>query len=417
MSLTLAQIAEQLQGELTGDGSIVITGFTTAEKARPGDLVFAEKEAYFSTAEESEASAILVSQPFSSTRKPLLRVKDVRIAMARVLPLLYPLPQYAPGIHATAVMDESAHVDPSAHVGPHCVVGGRSRVGARSVLMAGSQVGEDCQVGEDVRLYPNVILYPRTEIGHRVAIHAGTVIGSDGYGYVFDQGRHRKVLQLGNVVIQDDVEIGANSAIDRAAFGSTVIGQGTKIDNLVHVAHNVVMGQHCLVMGQVGFAGSTRLGDYCVVASQSGIAGHLTLGRGSMIGAKSGVMRDVPDGGKVLGIPAMPDKQMKRQWIGMQQLPEINRRLRELEQQRSSPRPDSASGSAANISLRKFTTAIAPGQSEYQIAHQLGSRDVLVQTRIAGEVREARIVIVDENTVRLCFKGTLAEPMDVVILG
>ena len=150
---------------------------------------------------------------------------------------------------------------------------------------------------------------------------------------MFDAGRHRKVLQVGNVIIGDDVEIGANAAIDRGALGSTVIGPGTKIDNLVHVAHNVVMGQHCLVMGQVGFAGSSHLGDYCVIASQSGIAGHLKIGAQAMVGAKSGVMRDVPDGGRVLGIPAAPDKQAKRQMIAVQHLPELIHRLRKLEQE------------------------------------------------------------------------------------
>jgi UDP-3-O-[3-hydroxymyristoyl] glucosamine N-acyltransferase len=150
---------------------------------------------------------------------------------------------------------------------------------------------------------------------------------------VFDEGRHRKVLQVGHVVIHDDVEIGANAAIDRGALGATVIGQGTKIDNLVHVAHNVTLGRHCLIMGQVGFAGSTRLGDYGVIASQSGIAGHLKLGHQVTVGAKSGVMRDIPDGGVVLGIPAAPDKQAKRQIIAVQHLPDLIRRLRELEKQ------------------------------------------------------------------------------------
>src|SRR5208283_428899 len=172
--------------------------------------------------------------------------------------------------------------------------GARARLGARSVLMGGNHIGRDCQLGDDVCLFPNVVIYARSQIGHRVSIHAGTVIGSDGYGYAFDEGRHRKVLQLGNVIIGDDVEIGANAAIDRGALGSTVIGQGTKIDNLVHIAHNVVMGKHCLVMGQVGFAGSTHLGDYVVIASQPGIAGHLKIGDQSVVGAKSGVMRDVP---------------------------------------------------------------------------------------------------------------------------
>jgi UDP-3-O-[3-hydroxymyristoyl] glucosamine N-acyltransferase len=201
------------------------------------------------------------------------------------------------------------------------------------VLLGGNYIGRDCQIGDDVCLFPNVVIYARSQIGNRVTIHAGTVIGSDGYSYVFDEGRHRKMLQVGDVIIHDDVEIGANTAIDRGALASTVIGQGTKIDNLVHVAHNVVMGRHCLVMGQVGFAGSTHLGDYCVIASQSGIAGHLKLGHQATVGAKSGVMRDIPDKGTVLGIPAAPDKQAKRQMIAVQQLPELIRRMRELEKE------------------------------------------------------------------------------------
>src|SRR5678815_5035807 len=203
-------------------------------------------------------------------------------------------------------------VDPTAHIGPNCVLGARVRLGARTVLMGGNDLRADCQIGDDVSLFPNVVLYRQTQIGHRVTIHAGTVIGSDGFGYVLDEGRHRKVLQLGNVIIHDDVEIGANTAIDRGTLGPTVIGEGTKIDNLVHVAHNVVIGRHCLVMGQVGFAGSTHLSDYVVVAAQSGIAGHLKLGRQSIVGAKSGVMRDVADGETVLGIPAQPHRETKR---------------------------------------------------------------------------------------------------------
>jgi UDP-3-O-[3-hydroxymyristoyl] glucosamine N-acyltransferase len=199
--------------------------------------------------------------------------------------------------------------------------------------MGGNHIGRDCSLGDDVCLFPNVVIYAKCQVGNRVAIHAGTVIGSDGYGYVFDEGRHRKMLQVGNVIIHDDVEIGANTAIDRAALGATVIGQGTKIDNLVHIAHNVVIGRNCLVMGQVGFAGSTRLGDYCVIASQSGIAGHLKLGNQATVGAKSGVMRDIPDKGTVLGIPAAPDKQTKRQWICLQQLPDMVHRMRDLEKQ------------------------------------------------------------------------------------
>jgi UDP-3-O-[3-hydroxymyristoyl] glucosamine N-acyltransferase len=331
--ISVSQIAERVQGEVSGNGSTRLTGLSSAENARDGDLTFADKEEYFAAAEQSAATAILVSGGFSSTKKIVIRVPSARVAVARLLPVFFPPDQYSPGIHPSANIDPSAQVDATAHIGPNCVIGARAQIGARSVLMGGNYIGRDASLGEDVCLFPNVVIYWKTVIGHRVVIHSGTVIGSDGYGYIFDEGRHRKVLQVGNVIIHDDVEIGANTAIDRAALGATVIGAGTKIDNLVHVAHNVTMGRHCLVMGQVGFAGSTRLGDYVVVASQSGIAGHLKLGHQAMIGAKSGVMRDIPDGGKVLGIPAMPDKQAKRQMIAVQQLPDMIHRLRELEKQ------------------------------------------------------------------------------------
>ncbi len=333
MTLTAAQLAEHLKGEVVGDASTPLTGFAAADLARPGDLTFAEKDTYFAAAEASAASAILVSGPFTSATKVIIRVANARIAAARVLPLFFPPDAPVAGIHPTATVAATAGIDPSAQIGPGCVIGDGVRIGARTVLLGGNHIGRDSQLGDDVRLFPNVVIYPRTHIGHRVAIHAGTVIGSDGYGYVFDQGQHRKILQVGNVVIHDDVEIGANSAIDRAALGSTVIGAGTKIDNLVHVAHNVVFGRHCLIMGQAGFAGSTQLGDYCVIASQSGIAGHLKLGRQVTVGGKSGVMRDVADKETVLGFPAVPDKQAKRQWIGIQKLPEMLLRLRELEKQ------------------------------------------------------------------------------------
>jgi UDP-3-O-[3-hydroxymyristoyl] glucosamine N-acyltransferase len=333
MPFTVAQIAEKLHGEVLGDGSAQLTGFAPADCARPGDLTFAEKASYFAAAEESQATAILVTGEVTSSKKILIRVPNPRVAVARLLPFFFPPDQYAPGIHTCATIAPTAQIDPSASVGPNCVIGARARVGARSVLMGGDHIGRDCQIGDDVLLFPNVVIYAKCQVGHRVSIHAGTVIGSDGYGYVFDEGRHRKMLQVGNVIIHDDVEIGANAAIDRGALGATVIGQGTKIDNLVHVAHNVTMGRHCLVMGQVGFAGSTRLGDYCVIASQSGIAGHLKLGHQATVGAKSGVMRDIPDKGTVLGIPAAPDKQAKRQMIAVQQLPELIRRVRELEKQ------------------------------------------------------------------------------------
>jgi UDP-3-O-[3-hydroxymyristoyl] glucosamine N-acyltransferase len=331
MSFTVAEIAERVRGEVVGDGSALLTGFAQADAAKEGDLTFADNETHFAAAEQGAAGAILVSGAFTSSKKPLIRVASARVATARLLPIFFPAEDGPQGVHPSAVIDPSANVHPSAHIGPHCVVGAGVEIGARSALMGGNHVGKGVRMGEDVCLFPNVVIYARTVIGNRVTIHAGTVIGSDGYGYVFDEGRHRKVLQVGNVVIHDDVEIGANCAIDRAALGSTVIGAGTKMDNLVQVAHNVVMGRHCLIMGQTGFAGSTQLGDYAVVASQAGIAGHLKLGKQTTVGAKSGVMRDIPDGGTVLGYPASPEKEAKRQWVAVQVLPKVIRRVNALE--------------------------------------------------------------------------------------
>jgi UDP-3-O-[3-hydroxymyristoyl] glucosamine N-acyltransferase len=333
MTYTAASIAEQLGGDVVGDGSTLLTGFSAAENARAGDLTFAEKDAYFAAAEASAAAAILVSGPFTSTTKVVIRVRNARVAAARVLPLFFPPPEFAAGVHPSAIVDASAQIDATAHIGPCCVIGAGVVIGARTALLGGNHVGPECRIGDDVRLFPNVVLYAQTQIGHRVAIHAGTVIGSDGYGYVFDQGRHLKIPQVGRVVIEDDVEIGANSAIDRAALGVTVIGAGSKLDNLVHVAHNVVFGRHCLVMGQCGFAGSTHFGDYCVIASQSGVAGHLKIGNQVTVGGKSGVTRDVADKETVLGFPAAPHLQMKRQWIAQQKLPDVLVRMRELEKQ------------------------------------------------------------------------------------
>lgn len=333
MPLTAAEICQAVAGELVGEATLILHGIAPANAAREGFLTFAETPAYFAAAAASPASAILCHTDAPPCSKTLIRVAQPRVAMARLLPLFFPPEPVVGVVHPSASIHPTAVIDPSACIGPGCVVGAGVRIGARTHLNGGNHIGQGCRIGDDVQLLPNVVLYPRTQIGHRVAIHAGTVIGSDGYGYVLDEGRHRKILHLGNVVIGDDVEIGANAAIDRGVMGPTMIGEGSKIDNLVHVAHNVTVGKHCLILGQVGFGGSTRLGDYCVVASQAGIADHLKLGTQSRVGAKSGVMRDVPDGETVVGIPAQPDGRMKRQWVGMQQLPELMKRMRALEKQ------------------------------------------------------------------------------------
>lgn len=328
---TAAQIAERLGGTVAGDPATPLTGFAPAHTAKPGDLTFAENEIFFQAAEGSAAAAILVAGEWASTGKTLIRVPNARIAFAQVLPLFFPEPVYAAGVHPTAVVSPQAVLHPTAHVGPHCVVDDGVRIGARTALLGGNHIGADCELGADCRLFPNVVLYARTRLGDRVRLHAGTVIGADGYGYVQENGVHRKVQQIGTVIIHDDVEIGANSTIDRGALGATVIGQGTKIDNLVQIGHNVVIGEHCLLISQVGIAGSTRVGNHVTIAGQAGLAGHLKIGHRATISAQSGVMNHIPDGEKWLGAPAAPDRLMKRQYLALQRLPELLRRVAELE--------------------------------------------------------------------------------------
>lgn len=339
MSFTAAEIAAQLGGEVLGDATLTLHRFAPADRAQPGDLTFAENENYFARAEQSAASAIIIDGPYTSTRKTLIRVPNARIAFAKTLPLFFPEPIFAPGVHATAVVSPTAQVDSTAHIGPHCMIGDNVKVGARCVLRGGNHLGSNCQLGDEVHLFPNVVLYPSTEVGSRVRIHAGTVIGADGFGYVQDGGSHRKVPQIGNVIIRDDVEIGANVTVDRGALGPTIIGKGTKIDNLVQIGHNVTLGEHCLIVSQTGLAGSTRLGNYVILAGQVGVAGHLKIGNRVSVAAQSGVMHNIPDGEKWFGSPAMPDRKMKRQIIATQQLPDLIRRVAELERKLAQAEP------------------------------------------------------------------------------
>jgi len=330
-TLTAHDVASLLQGKVHGDGTVRLTGFAPADQARPGDLTFAENEAYLKRALASQASAVLVGAAHDGAEKVLIQVSNPRVAFAKVLPLFFPPPSFVPGIHPTAVVDPSAQIDPSAHVGPHCVVGEQCRIGPQCVLVSSVHVGSHCLLGAAVHLFPHVTLYHQTKIGNRVRIHAGTVVGADGFGYVFSEGAHLKVPQVGNVVIGDDVEIGANVTIDRGALGSTSIGKGTKIDNLVQIGHNVVVGDHSILVAQVGVSGSTRLGSFVTLAGQVGLAGHLQIGDRVTVGAKSGIMNNIPAGEVWMGIPGRESSQFKRQFVAVQKLPELIWKIRELE--------------------------------------------------------------------------------------
>jgi UDP-3-O-[3-hydroxymyristoyl] glucosamine N-acyltransferase len=337
MPYTTEEISKLIGGQVVGDTAAVLKNFATIENAQSGDLTFAENEEFFSRAEQSAATAIIADKRFSSAKKTLIQVPNARVAFAKALALFFPEPKFAAGIHPTAVVAATAKIDPTAHVGPHCVIGERVSLGARTVLQAGDFVGDDSKLAEDVNLFPNVTVYARSVIGNRVRIHSSSVIGSDGYGYVQDGPIHRKVPQIGNVVIGDDVEIGAGVMIDRGALGSTVIGKGTKIDNLVQVAHNVQIGEGSLLCAQVGIAGSVKLGNSVILAGQVGVAGHLNIGNQVIVGAKSGVMHDIPDGQKWMWIPAQPDRDVKRQLIAIQRLPELLKRVAGLEKKLERP--------------------------------------------------------------------------------
>lgn len=331
MAYTVAEIAERLQGEVLGDNSMELTGFAPADRATEGDLTFAENESYFIRAKNSAAAAIIVEADYGECDKTLIRVPSARVAFAKAMPLFYPEDLPAPGIHPTATVHSSAQVDPTAHVGPNCVIGDRATIGAGCLLEAMVYVGAHCRLGEKVRVFPNVTIYHHTEVGDRTRIHAGCVIGADGFGYVQDEGAHLKLPQVGNVIIQEDVELGACVTIDRGALGPTVIGRGCKIDNLVQVAHNVNIGENSLIVAQAGIAGSTKIGSSVIIGGQVGIAGHLRIGNQVAVGAQSGVMHNLRDGERVLGTPAVRDRQFKRQVIAQQHLPDLARRVLELE--------------------------------------------------------------------------------------
>jgi UDP-3-O-[3-hydroxymyristoyl] glucosamine N-acyltransferase len=331
MPFTVADIAHRLHGEVLGNPAAVLTGFSLIDRSQTGDLVFAETAEYFALAQKSDATAVIVAQRFSESAKTLIVVSNARVAFAKALALFFPEPTFPASVHSSVIIAKSAQVDVTAYLGPNCVIGENVKIGARVALQAGNFIGHDSTIGDDSNLFPNVTVYARSQIGQRVRIHAGTVIGSDGYGYVPENGIHLKVPQIGNVIIGDDVEIGANVTVDRGALGSTVIGRGTKIDNLVQVAHNVQIGEHCLLISQTGVAGSTQLGNDVTLAGQVGISGHLKIGNKVTITAQSGVMNNIAEGEMWMGTPAQPDRESKRQIIALRKLPDMLRRINALE--------------------------------------------------------------------------------------
>jgi len=330
---TLAELAELLDGEVVGNPRTEIRGVAGIREAQPGDLTFIANSRYENYLVETRASAVICSRELRDAPLPLLRVDNPYLAFQRIVRVFRPELLHAePGVHPTAVVAADAVVDASASIGAHCVVESRAVIGANAVLMARCYAGVASRIGDGTLLYPGVVVREECVLGERCIVHPNAVIGSDGFGFAFDSGAYHKIPQVGSVIIGDDVEIGANTTIDRATTDATRIGDGTKIDNLVQIGHNVVIGRHCIVVAQVGISGSTELEDYVTIGGQAGLVGHIRVGRGAQIGAQSGVTKSVPAGATVFGYPAMPIAAFKRLHGFLLRLPQIWDRSKDLEQ-------------------------------------------------------------------------------------
>jgi UDP-3-O-[3-hydroxymyristoyl] glucosamine N-acyltransferase len=327
---TLGQLAEALGATLEGDATRVVRGVAPLESAGPDDVSFLTDARYRGAAQTSRAGAFVAATGISGLPAPVLRVAAPQQAMIDLLLLFHPAPPLVSGVHPSAIIAGDARVDMAAAVGPLVVVEAAARIAAGTRIGALAFVGTGVEVGEDCVLGPHVTLLPGARLGRRVVVHAGSVIGADGFGFAFDGARHRKIPQTGGVIIEDDVEIGANCAIDRATFGHTIIRRGTKIDNLVQIGHNVRIGKGCLIMGQAGIAGSVRIEDGCMILGQVGISGHHTIGKGARVAAQAGVFGDIPAGETWSGYPARPHKEALRAQAALFKLPSLLRRIERL---------------------------------------------------------------------------------------
>lgn len=315
--MKLAQLAEAIGAELVGDGSIEVTGVNSLDDAVAGQVTFLANPKYTPQLATTRASAAIVGPRVENQTVALLRTKDPHYAFARAVVALRGHRKHPHrGIHPRATVDPTASI------------------GENTVVYPGVYVGPRAKIGRDCILYPNAVIYEDCILGDRVIVHANTVIGTDGYGYVPHDGAHYKIPQVGNVVIEDDVEINANCAIARAALGSTVIGRGSKLDTLVMVAHNVKIGEHCLLVAQVGISGSVTLGHHVTLAGQAGVAGHLKIGNNVIAGARTGIASDVHDGAVVMGTPAMPIHDCRRTYVLLPRLDEMWQKIRKLEKEK-----------------------------------------------------------------------------------
>ncbi len=332
MPKTLKDIARLVDGEIAGDEDVVITGVSGIKEAEQGDITFVANPKYFPLIDKTRASAVIAPREIvSRQKKPILRTENPSLAFVKVVASFAPR-EATPlkGIHQSAILGKEVVFGKNAAVGPYVVIEDNVCIGDNTVIYAGSFIGHHTAIGSDSLIYPNVSIRERITIGSRVIIHSGTVIGSDGFGFVNVKGLHHKIPQIGTVEIGDDVEIGANVTIDRARFDKTVIGRGTKIDNLVQIAHNVIVGEDSIIVAQAGVSGSTVLGRNVTLAGQAGLVGHITVGDGAVVAAQGGVTKSVPANTMVSGYPARPHETAKKVNACLQNLPKLYEAVRAL---------------------------------------------------------------------------------------
>ena len=330
--LALRDIARAVEGRLIGLPDVTVTGIASLADASEGDLSYIEHDRYLPAATRSRAAAFVVSQEIAGLTRPQIVAANAKYAFARIVEQFFTPPYAARGVAAEVARGQDVEMGADVSIWPFVTLGDRVRIGARATLFPGVFIGHDSVIGDDSVLYPNVTIRERCSIGRRVIIHSGTVVGSDGFGYVQHDGRHHKVPQIGSVVIEDDVELGANVSVDRATSGRTLIKRGTKVDNLVHIAHNVTIGEHSILVAQVGIAGSTTVGSGVVIGGQAGLADHLDIGDRVIIAARAGVNRSLTGGQIVSGAPAMPHETSIKAQAVFSRLPELRQHVRALEQ-------------------------------------------------------------------------------------
>ncbi len=334
MPIKLSDIAAEFGGRVVGDDGVEISGVAKIEEAQEGEITFLANPKYTKFLNETKASAVIV--PLDVTEAgdtPLIQAENPYFAFLKTVVLFHPpQPLIAKGIHPTAVIGEETEIGQDVSAGPYVVIGRRCRVGSGTVLMPGVVVGDDVRIGSDCVLHARVSIREKVILGNRVVIHDGTVVGSDGFGFAPEGGKYHKIPQVGTVVIEDDVEIGASTTIDRATLGETRIKRGAKLDNLIQVAHNCSIGEDTVIAAQAGLSGSTHIGSHVKIGGQVGFAGHLSVGDGAMVGAQSGIHKSVPSGQMVFGYPAKPHSEEFRIQAALRRLPQLLKEVKDLKQ-------------------------------------------------------------------------------------